>query len=395
MSDHFSGPRALADPAADITDVYAFPSPERPGHLVMVMNVFPLTAATALFSDVLSYRFRVRPVTSAATGPALEVGDEEYAFTVTFAAPVPGNGSGTVAQYATCTAPGGQQVSFWVGDENPADAHGLRVFAGPRLDPFFIDFVGHITTVAQGKLAFRGAEAVNTLEGQNVLSIVVEADAAAVFGPGAGPLLAVMAETVTTGSPSARLERMGRPEIKNFVMQPKQFDTVNRDLEIRDLYNAEDAFSLNQEYLGAYRARLNANLAYYDRMDGTTDWPLDDQGTHPLTELLLADFLVVDMSKPFSDEGYLEIETALLAGRQHTTCGGRSLNHDMVGTYYTLLVGGVDGARISEGVDQATRPATRTFPYLVGPNPNPPDLDLMGTLALALGPATPEETAAS
>jgi hypothetical protein len=28
MSDHISGPRALADPIADITDVYAFPSPE-------------------------------------------------------------------------------------------------------------------------------------------------------------------------------------------------------------------------------------------------------------------------------------------------------------------------------------------------------------------------------
>ena len=38
MSDHISGPRALADPIADITDVYAFPSPEHPGHLVLVMD---------------------------------------------------------------------------------------------------------------------------------------------------------------------------------------------------------------------------------------------------------------------------------------------------------------------------------------------------------------------
>ena len=390
MSDHFSGPRALADPAADITDVFAFPSPEWPGHLVLVMNVFPLTAATALFSDALNYRFRVRPVTSVRAGPAFAVGEEEHAFTVTFTAPVQGNDSATLAQAGTCTAPGGQQISFRVGDENPTEAHGVRIFAGPRLDPFFLDFIGHITTVTQGKLAFRPAEAVNVLEGQNVLSIVVEADAAAVFGPAAGPLLAVMAETMTTGSPAARLERMGRPEIKNFVLQPKQFDTVNRDLEVRDLYNAEDAFSLSQDYVGAYRARLNANLAHYDQMDGTTDWPLDDQGTHPLTELLLADFLVVDMSKPFSDEGYLEIETALLAGRPHTTCGGRSLNHDMVDTYYTLLVGGVDGPRISDGVDQATRPAICTFPYLNSPNPNPPDL----MAQLAAQSASPEESAA-
>jgi hypothetical protein len=27
MSDHISGPRALAEPIADITDFYAFPSP--------------------------------------------------------------------------------------------------------------------------------------------------------------------------------------------------------------------------------------------------------------------------------------------------------------------------------------------------------------------------------
>jgi len=391
MSDHFSGPRALAEPAADITDVYAFPSPERPGHLVLVMNVLPLAAATSLFSDALSYRFRVRPVTAVTAGPAFEAGADEYAFTFTFTAPVQGNGSGTVAQYGTCTAPGGQQLSFLVGDES-AQAPGLRVFAGPRLDPFFIDFARHIATQAQEKLMFRPAEGVNALEGQNVLSIVVEVDTATVLGPGRGPLLGAVAETVTRGEPSARMERMGRPEIKNFTLQPQKFDTVNRDLEIRDLYNAEDTFSLNPAYVGAYRARLNANLAFFDRLDGKIDWPLDEAGNHPLTELWLADFLVVDMSKPFSDDGYLEIETALLAGRQHTTCGGRSLNHDMVDTYYTLMVGGLGGARISDGVDQVTRPATRTFPYLVSPNPNPPELDLMAQIAAASAP--PQETAA-
>ena len=393
MSDHFSGPRALADPAADITDVYAFPSPERPGHLVLVMNVFPLAAPTALFSDALSYRFRVRPVTSVTAGPTFEVGAQEYTFTCTFTAPIEGNGSGTLAQAGTCTTPGGRQVWFRVGDENPAEAHGLRVFAGPRLDSFFIDFPRHIATETQEKLAFRPHSA-NTLDGQNVLSIVVEVETAAVFGPGSGPLLAAFAETVTSGSPSARLERMGRPEIKNFIMSPKKYDPVNRDLEIRDLYNSDDAFSPSRDYAGAYRSRMNANLAYFDRLDGKIAWPPDEAGNHPLTELLLADFLVVDMSKPFSEDGYLEIETALIAGRPHTTCGGRSLNHDMVDTLYTLLVGGVDGPRISDGVDQTTRPATRTFPYLVSPEANPPELDLMAAIAAAQS-APPEEAAAS
>ena len=45
MSDHISGPRALAEPIADITDVYAFPSPERQGHLVLVQNTLPFAPA--------------------------------------------------------------------------------------------------------------------------------------------------------------------------------------------------------------------------------------------------------------------------------------------------------------------------------------------------------------
>ncbi|HZX66845.1 MAG TPA: DUF4331 family protein, partial [Myxococcales bacterium] len=62
MSDHISGPRALADPIADITDVYAFPSPERPGRLVLVMNTLPFAQPTQPLSDGLIYRFRLRPL---------------------------------------------------------------------------------------------------------------------------------------------------------------------------------------------------------------------------------------------------------------------------------------------------------------------------------------------
>ena len=66
MSDHISGPRALAEPIADITDVYAFPSPERPGHLVLVLNTLPFAKPSNLFSDGLVYRFRLRPLTAGA-----------------------------------------------------------------------------------------------------------------------------------------------------------------------------------------------------------------------------------------------------------------------------------------------------------------------------------------
>ena len=374
MADHFSGPRSISDPASDIADVYAFPSPERPGNLVLVLNTFPAAAPTALFSDAITYRFRVRPVApgSESAAAAFTVGEDEYSFDFTFDAPQELGGTDTTVQMGTCRAPGGRQVAFQVGNEVPTEAEGLKVFAGPRLDPFFIDFVGVMVTEATEKLGFR-SDAENVLEGLNVLSIVLEVDAA-VLGPAAGSLVSVVGETVTSGGRPFRLERMGRPEIKNVVMSPKKFDTVNSDLEIRDLFNEEDAFSMRPDYAGAYRARLNANLAFYDGLDGKTAWPLDEQGVHPLTELLLADFLVVDLSKPFSEDGCFEIETALLAGRPHTTCGGRSLNDDIVDTLFTLLVGGIDGEPISDGVDQPTQLATDAFPYLNAPNPTPPDL---------------------
>ena len=390
MSDRFSRPQSIADPAADITDLYAFPSPERPGHLVLVLNAFPAAAGAALFSDAVSYRFRVRPVTAAVVGaaPAFAVGEDEWAFTFTLTAPVPGDGSVISAQAGRCTAPGGRRVLFRVGDDKPAQVPALRVFAGTRLGPCYTDFAGVEATGATGKLAFR-PEAANSLDGMNVLSIVLEIDAAAMFAPGSGPLLAVVGETVTSGWPPVRVERMGRPEIKN-VMSPEKLGRVNGDLEIRDLYNAEDPFSPSPDHLGACRSRLNANLAFFDRLDGKTDWPLDDLGTHPLTELLLADFLVLDTSKPFSEDGWFEIETAMLAGRPHTTCGGRSLSAETIDALYTLLVGGVDGPRMGNGVDQATRRSVHTFPYLISPNPDPPDL-MTGLAALS----APSEDAVS
>jgi hypothetical protein len=158
------------------------------------------------------------------------------------------------------------------------------------------------------------------------------------------------------------------------MLAPKEFDPVNRDLEIRDLYNMEDAFHLGDAYGGAYRARLNANLAFWDGLDGKVDWLTDEEGNHPLTDLVLADFLVVDVTKPYLEQGsFLEIELAARRGHRHQTCGGRTLNDDVMDTVFTQLVNAGHGPTIRDGVDSATRPATGTFPYLAPPNPHPPE----------------------
>jgi hypothetical protein len=373
MSDHISGPRALAEPIADITDAYAFPSPERPGRLVLVMNTLPFAPPSALFSDGLVYRFRLRPLSvGARDDPApFAPAAEELTFDCGFSAPADGYGAQASKQAGVCTTPVGETVSFNVNDEQGGSAHDVRVFAGPRWDPFIMDAPAALKTIATGRLAFTDPGAI-FLDGKNVLSLVVELDCAQVL---AGvELVGVVAETLTRGKLTVRIERVGRPEVKNLMLAPKQFDPVNRDLEIRDLYNMEDAFQLAEGYQGAYRARLNANLAFWDGLDGKIDWPTDGNGTHPLTELVLADYLVVDLSKPFAEQGtFFEIERATREGRAHQTCGGRALNDDMMDTIFTLLVNGGNGPIIRDGVDQATMPASRTFPYLAPPNPDPPE----------------------
>src|SRR3954447_1215973 len=108
MSDHISGPRALADPIADITDVYAFPSPEQPGQLVLVMNTLPFAKPSDALSDGLLYRFRLRRLSPSGAGESAPFAAEaqEFVFDCVFAPPTGDDG----AQEGTCTVPGGGTV---------------------------------------------------------------------------------------------------------------------------------------------------------------------------------------------------------------------------------------------------------------------------------------------
>ena len=65
-SDHLDGPRATADPQADITDVFAFTSPEDPSRVVLAMAVSPYATDASTFST----RRRLRLPRAARRRPA-------------------------------------------------------------------------------------------------------------------------------------------------------------------------------------------------------------------------------------------------------------------------------------------------------------------------------------
>ena len=158
MSDHISGPRALADPIADITDVYAFPSPETPDRLVLVLNTLPFAQPDAAFSDGLIYRFRLRPLTRRGRGrrrrPSTS-GSRSSSSTASSVRGQPRRDASRHCRKAPARTPTGESVTFRV--ERPerggADT-GSASSPGARWDPFFMDAPAALKTIATQQLCF-------------------------------------------------------------------------------------------------------------------------------------------------------------------------------------------------------------------------------------------------
>ena len=139
MSDHVDGPRSIGDPAADVTDLFAFTSPQNPACTVLAMCVFPSAGESAMFSNVLDHSIVVRRVTVAGVGNAtkFQPEDDEIRFSFRFEPLKRDDATGDVVLCGVCTLPGGRELPLAVSDQNGASApeRDVRVFAGLRSDP--------------------------------------------------------------------------------------------------------------------------------------------------------------------------------------------------------------------------------------------------------------------
>src|SRR5215471_15321053 len=189
MSDHIDGPRQIGDPSADLTDVFAFTSPENPARTVLAADVFPTCGQEAIFSNAITYSMVVRraKVMGLGDNAKFETSDPEIRFSFKFDVLERGSPGQRPLQRGTCTLPGGQTLGFTVNDEKGASTPDgtFRVFAGLRSDPFILAWI-----VAAMK-PFQ-----NLLQNDNVLCIVIEFDTRRVLEPDRGSLFGVIAETV-------------------------------------------------------------------------------------------------------------------------------------------------------------------------------------------------------
>src|SRR5271168_5001554 len=362
MSDHVDGPRSIGDPSIDLSDLFAFTSPENPGHTVVAANVFPSAGVSAMFSNVVNHSIVVRRMSVAGLGEAAKFkpGDQEYRFNCKFSALERGSDGSTPTQKGTCTFPGGEELTFVVNDEKGASTPDgtFRVFAGLRSDPFYLAWLVAILKKFP-----------NLLEHDNVLSIVIEFNTGRVLDPSKGSLFGVIAETSAIPQPRSligheppRFDWVGRPEQTNMRLNNPAMDGTD---DLRDLWNQQTPFAIAEELQPIFRKRLLDSLTNWDLRDGKVDWTPAQLAA--AANVYLDDFLLFDVSKPMSDTSFLEIEKSTLLGRAYQTGGGRTINANVKDIMITWMVNN-DREFIQGGALRATKLGLTSFPYLASPN---------------------------
>lgn len=362
MSDHIDGPRQIGDPSADLTDLFAFTSPETPSRTVLAANVFPTCGRDAMFSNAITHSIVLRraKITGLGDSTKFETAGPEVRFSVRFDALERGAAGQKPIQRGTCTFPDGQTLRIVVNDENGASTPDgtFRVFAGLRSDPFILAWIVSAMKPFQ-----------NLLLHDNVLCIVIEFDTRRVLDPDRGSLFGAIAETVPltrlgefVGSQPPRIDWVGRPEQTNVRLNCSFLKDAD---DLRDLWNQQTPFAIADEVRPLFLQRLKDSLAAYDMYDGKRDWTPGALTAN--ANMFLEDYLLFDVAKPITDNSHLEIEKSTLNGKAYETGGGRTVDADVIDVLLTWMVNR-DREPLRGGTTKATKPGMKTFPYFATPN---------------------------
>jgi len=394
-SSHREAPAIAEDQFADNTDVYAFISPQSPDRVVLVANYVPLLLPASgpnfyKFADSvryemhidndgdavsdITYRFTFKTKVGNGntflynTGPITSITDAalnvKQTYTLTriddvsddaevIARDVP------VAPWYVGKRSFPNNTYDMVANQAIKTAGSVKVFAGPRDEPFFVDL--HVFDL----LGVGGAP---TTDGVNVMSLVLEVPIRDVAIDGVRPRSGDMSPSSVIGvyasssrqkvtirrrnSPTendggfVQVSRLGWPLVNEVLIPLKDKDKFNRTQPHRDVANF-GAYILMPELPGLLNAVLNAGCAPTPA-SGRTDIVglLSPRGT------TAADLLRLDIR----------------AGQtfEHSSFpNGRKLADDVTDTELTVLCN--NGGALGDGVNANDKPFLTTFPYLASP----------------------------
>ena len=183
-ADHIDAP-AISGTSADITDFYAFQG-EDTNNLVFVANVqgllSPSSTADATFDENVMIQFNI------------DTNDDKVEDYVIQA--IPKNGkmyffgpytpsiTGIDSKIDDMATKSEVLISSYGSSAVIENSNNMKFFAGPRDDPFFMDFARYGEILAGNAPGFSNPGS-DTFAGSNVLSIVVEVPKSAIGGSGA------------------------------------------------------------------------------------------------------------------------------------------------------------------------------------------------------------------
>jgi hypothetical protein len=437
-SSHREAPLISQDPMADNTDVYAFRSPDRPDTVTIVANYIPLEAPAGgpnfpAFDDTvryeinidndgdasedLSYQFRFETGTRDPdtflynTGPITALSDPTWnrpqTYSVTLVKRGPGNSEHAELLGAHLSTPpdniGPRSTPNYEALADAAVATlrgGIKVFAGQRDDPFFVD-LGSVFDLA-GLRPFNAFHAISlpaapgrdAVARYNTHTIAIQVPIAQLVRSG-HPTIGIYASasrqkvrvlrkdgTADAYGAFVQVSRLGEPLINEAVIPLGQKDLWNR----RD---PEDDAQFESLYANPELARLE-NLLY-----GSALTPVDVTNRSDLVAILLtgvpglnftgprrADLLRLNTTIAPSAAAGAGNRLGVLAGDLAGFPNGRRLEDDIVdielraigqgyGAFLHSLLGLPDKSpnnQLGDGVDANDKPFLTHFPYVATPH---------------------------
>lgn len=173
-ADHIDSP-AVTNMPTDVTDFYAFQSPENSSNMVFVANLSglmsPSATGSAQFDENVLVEFNIDNDGDNVEDLVIQAIPKDgkmYVF-----GPVAPSQTGTSSQIITADDPVSVDITAYGESPKVSNSGGIKVFAGPRDDPFFFDLTAYMN-VLSGNAGGFSDPGTDTFAGTNVMSIVVE-----------------------------------------------------------------------------------------------------------------------------------------------------------------------------------------------------------------------------
>lgn len=182
-ADHIDAP-AVQGTTSDITDFYAFQG-EDTNAIAFVVNVqgllSPTASAAAAFDENTLIEINIDNTGDNIEDLVIQAiprGDKMYFF-----GPVAPSATGLNSVIETSGTNSSVDITQYGSNAVIGTNNGMQFFAGPRDDPFFMDFSQYVEIISGNATGFNDP-GTDTFAGSNVMSIVVEVPKSQIGGSG-------------------------------------------------------------------------------------------------------------------------------------------------------------------------------------------------------------------